>query len=139
MVEGRWHKKVREELLKEYGKEKTDWSHGGHSISIFNGRISKENLISNPDIIVYKDKSKKIIKKVIEIEDSANPKKLLSDVFITRMGNTYKIGKTRHKLSQHFQLQIIYNGKKDKLNKIKRLEKEIKKKWKNLNFKFIKK
>ena len=86
--------------------------------------------------MVFKDKSKQAIEKIIEIENSGNPKTLLADVFITRLANTYKVKEKRHRLTKNVPLLVIYNGKKDKRKRIKKLEREIKKKWKGLNFEF---
>jgi len=135
MVEGKWHEMVRKKLITQCN-DRCACSHNDSSIGIFRGRISKKNLISNPDLIVFKDKNKKVIEKIIEIEGHPNPKTMLGDLFITRLANTYKVKGKKHKLLQNFPLQIIYNGKKDKLKRIKKLEQETKKKWKGLNFEF---
>lgn len=132
MIEGNWHKKVRRDLLKKYG-DKAESSHGKQSISLFMGKAHKGNLISNPDIIVFKDKKKEIVEKIIEIEDSANPKRLLTDIYSVSLANRYKIGKKRScDLDKNIHLEIVYNPKKDKLGRIKKLEKEIRKKLRRL-------
>jgi len=130
MVEGKWHKDVREELIRELQKQKrrvysshTDIS----KLELFKEKPESQNCLSDTDIVVF-DSEKKRIEKIIEIESTINPKKIIGIVLATHFCTLCRIKEKDYPLKSVL-LDIIYRKSKEKSKipqKLKVIENSLK-------------
>jgi len=118
MIEGKWHKEVREKIFKKLKKLKLPIfsSHSDISkLELFRREVKRQNCLSDADIVVFDSENKKI-KQIIEIENDINPKKFMGIVLATHLCKYCRIKGDDYPL-RNIALKIIYRKPKLKSKK----------------------
>ena len=104
-MENEWHKKTRKRIVKtlETQGHRVITSHPKH-INLFQGKIKRENCLSDADIVVFRDD---IIDKIIEVESEPNPKKLIGIVIATHLCKILRTEGKNYPL-ENVRLEIRY-------------------------------
>jgi len=127
MIEGKWHKKTREEIFREL-KRSNPYVFSSHSdyskLELFKGDVIRENCLSDADIVVFDSENNKI-ERIIEIENEINPKKFIGIVLATDFCSMCRIKGKNYPLEK-ISLQIIY--RKPKMGSRKALKLKVMKK-----------
>jgi len=122
MIDQKWHKKTREELVNKLKNLKLNVysSHGKYSkLELFREEVRRQNCLSEADIVVFDSKNKKI-KQIIEIETDINPKKIVGIVLATHFCDYCRIKKKNYPL-ENISLRIIFKEVKEKSIKVLKL------------------
>jgi len=123
MIEGKWHKNIREEIFKELRKSNpyVFSSHSDYSkLELFRGDVIRENCLSDADIVVF-DSGNKKIERIIEIENEINPKKFIGIVLATDFCSACRIRGKNHPLEK-ISLSIICRKPKERSKKALKLK-----------------
>ena len=138
MNEQDWHEAARLKLVGLLGKDydRVECSHGEHSnLGLFRGRVISVNHLSDADIIALSPRNR--IRRIIEIESSINPKKVIGIIVATHLCTTchrvepkIQRGYERYRLREReIVLEIRYRRLERGSNtslKLKRLKKPLK-------------
>lgn len=123
MTEGKWHKKVREEIFENLIKLKfiVYSSHSEISkLELYRDEVKRKNCLSDADIVVFDSKNIKI-QQIIEIENAINPKKIIGIVLATHFCDYCRIKGEGYPL-KNISLKIIYRKPKEKSKKALKLD-----------------
>ena len=98
MAEGKWHKKIRFEKIKEYKNKgyEVKSSHGNGKIPLYIGNPSTKTFLSDADIVLIKNER---IIKIIEIQSTISPKQATGIITATKLCNLCKVNGIIYDLS----------------------------------------
>lgn len=123
MIEGNWHKKVREEIFEKLKKLKFP-VYSSHSevskLELFRRKVRKQNCLSDADIVVF-DSGNKKIQQIIEIENAINPKKIIGILISTHLCDYCRILGEDYPLKS-ISLKIVFRKAKEKSKKALKLD-----------------